>query len=558
MAYGNLSKSLIYSQLGSSAVRKSLLLSLVLVSIFLLCWSNSELFSWSPTSSPSDHASTDRPSKAPVVDELDHDLQIDEPAPHNTPALPSVAAVPTVTPGSLRLPAEYYVESKDDPRCEDTYGLNYLYSLQRSGQQYCKAASSTSTLNCFHTNITTDHTDSFCIASSVSIDPHAEHNPFGLDCHLRNFAAEAAASNSEPVTPDFQTFPDYMFETGPHRIFDDWFKNITHPLRDETDATRSACAGKKSATDGYTILIKRDGGGHLWHSQMEIFSLLLTLDVLRSTTRSTSTPYFTSADIANAQVVLLDSHPDGPFFDLWRLFAKKPVLRLKEWQAQLAAKSTAGEPLCLNNVLLPLPGASNPMWQGDWTPHDCTHSALLSTYVERLKTHYNIPSPSARDPKAPITVTFIDRRKTRKLHNQDAMLKALQRRFPAPDFHIQAVDLAHMSFREQTEIMARTDVLAAVHGAGLTHAVFLPPEASVVEMLPPAFGHKGFRNLAKLRGLRYFSVHMDEKEQVEGWDGNWQAAEELVVGEEVFERVMEVAVGSVLQRGTRDGDVGVL
>ncbi|KAJ9639562.1 hypothetical protein H2199_006597 [Coniosporium tulheliwenetii] len=548
MAYGNSSKSLIHSQLGSSAIRKSLLLSLVLISILLLCWNNSELFSWSTSSAPSDPASTDRPSAASEVDEPDHDLPNHESSSHVIPASPSATAIQTTTPSPLRLPAEYYVESKDDSRCEDTYGLNYLNSLQKSDQQYCKAASSASTLNCFHTNVTADHTDSFCVASSVSIDPHAEHNPFGLDCHLRNFTTEAAVSNSEPVTPDFQFFPDYMFETGPHRIFDGWFKNITHPLQDETDATRSACAGKKSATDGYTILIKRDGGGHLWHSQMEIFSLFLTLDVLRSTTRHTSTPYFTSADIANAQVVILDSHPDGPFFDLWRLFAKKPVLRLKEWQAQLAAQSAAGEPLCLNNVLLPLPGASNPLWQGDWTPRDCTHSALLETYVQRLKTHYSIPDPSIRDPKAPITVTFVDRRKTRKLRNQDAMLKALQRRFPAPDFHIQAVDLAHLSFGEQIEIMARTDVLAAVHGAGLTHAMFLPPEASVVEMLPPAFGHKGFRNLAKLRGCGIL---------VEGWDGNWQAAEELVVREEVFKGVMEAAVESVLHRGTRDGDVSV-
>ena len=119
------------------------------------------------------------------------------------------------------------------------------------------------------------------------------------------------------------------------------------------------------------------------------------------------------------------------------------------------------------------------------------------------------------------------------------------------------VDLAHLSFAEQIEVMSRTDVLAAVHGAGLTHAMFLPPEASVVELLPPGFGHKGFRNLAKLRGLRYFSVHMEKERQPEGYEGDWQAAGELVVQEGVFQEVMGVAVGSVLHRGTRDGDVGV-
>jgi hypothetical protein len=55
---------------------------------------------------------------------------------------------------------------------------------------------------------------------------------------------------------------------------------------------------------------------------MEIWALTHTMDVLRLTAdpaRAGGAFFQAPADVPNSQVVILDGHPDGPFFSLWRL-----------------------------------------------------------------------------------------------------------------------------------------------------------------------------------------------------------------------------------------------
>lgn len=69
--------------------------------------------------------------------------------------------------------------------------------------------------------------------------------------------------------------------------------------------------------------------------------------------------------------------------------------------------------------------------------------------------------------------------------------------------HVKIVDFAPLSFREQLDIIANTDLLIGVHGNGLTHLLFLPNKATVIEYYEggeSAF----FRLFAQLRGLRYY------------------------------------------------------
>ncbi len=49
--------------------------------------------------------------------------------------------------------------------------------------------------------------------------------------------------------------------------------------------------------------------------------------------------------------------------------------------------------------------------------------------------------------------------------------------------------------------MRRTDILVGVHGAGLTHVVFLPPHGFLLELRA---GENHFKNLAGYAGRGYF------------------------------------------------------
>ena len=69
---------------------------------------------------------------------------------------------------------------------------------------------------------------------------------------------------------------------------------------------------------------------------------------------------------------------------------------------------------------------------------------------------------------------------------------------------VQVVDFVDLSFREQLLLVRRTDLLVGVHGAGLTHALFLPPGAHLIEFATGGGNH--FSNLARYGGVRYHAL----------------------------------------------------
>ncbi|KAK0642816.1 EGF domain-specific O-linked N-acetylglucosamine transferase [Lasiodiplodia hormozganensis] len=355
-----------------------------------------------------------------------------------------------------------------------------------------------------------------------------------------------------------ESFPKYLYNTGPYHIWSDYFSTVP-------GLPSQPFCSERQGTPKYTILVKRDGDGNMWHSLLEIFSLYLTLDTLRITPLDPSAhspePFLSAADMSSAQIVILDDYPDGPFFDLWKAIAPLPVVRLKD----IPSYGTAAA--CLDNVIIPLAGGSNPLWRGDWHTGSCTHSQLIDTFTRRVLSHYghgaaNTSSSTSLLPPRPkddtdttttpdLTLTFIDRRTSRALVDTEQHLANLRLHFPR--VRVQAIDFAALPFAEQIRIIQTTDVLVGVHGAGLTHALFLPEGASVVEIQPRRLNYKGFRNLAKMRGHRYFSAHAAANDSAPDWHDL-----DVSVGEDEFLELVGAGIRAVLHRGGREEDVVVV
>jgi protein O-GlcNAc transferase len=422
--------------------------------------------------------------------------------------------------------------------CENKYSVAYIAALQDGRQSYCGPSASQSSFDCFSTQITDSRKDSFCIASNASFSHNQTSTSFKVDC-----------TTDVPLDPN--SFPKYMYETGPNYILSKYFSNL--PRKDSfEDRENALLCHNASISTRSTILLKREGAGNLWHSLLEIFSLYITMDVLRTTPRNTSEssaqPFLSSKDISSTQILLLDEHPDGPYFDLWKLFAPLPIVRLRELPSNF-------DSACMKNVIIPLPGGSNPLWQGDWTAGACTHSVLLDVYVERILTLHGIGGPSAshyRDAPTKLILTFIDRKSSRVLLNAKELFNKVQTRFP--NVHMQAIDLAALPFAEQLKIMQGTDILVGVHGAGLTHSIFLPAESSVVEILPYGLDYRVFRNLAKLRGHLYFSAHAENIGGVVDHQTDWHGLD-VRIEEDRFLELVEAGVRAVLNKGSRSEDV---
>ena len=384
---------------------------------------------------------------------------------------------PAVHEHTLPLPPEYQQAPHELAFCADRFGVPYLEVFSSSSTEYCDAQS-LSSLTCFRNQITNERTDSFCIGGPATLD--LEEKKYKLDCPLRTWTAHGI--------PSLNQFPPYWYQTGPRFVLENYVR---------TGTAQGVRPSSTSGLQNFSILIKReDNLNNLWHRLMEISSLFWTLDVLQMTRNpTTNKPYFSSQDMDNTQVVILDDIGNDPYMDLWALFAGKPTVRLNEINESMPQ---------LGNIIIPLPGGSNPMWSGDWELHSCDRSELIRVFTKRVLDFYKVEEdPMTGD--RPLTLTFIDRKEKRLLVNKDEYLERLKARFP--NVEITAVNFAANSFAEQLKIVCSTDILVGVHGAGLSHGMFLPKASTMVEILPPGVDHKGFRNMAKLLGHNHFSSH---------------------------------------------------
>ncbi|EPS39703.1 hypothetical protein H072_6513 [Dactylellina haptotyla CBS 200.50] len=482
---------------------------------------------------PSDATHNIRPPPPPI-----------SPQPDIAPTRPTPVAAPSSAPAGdaqvdiASLPAIYHPDphetGSDKKWCETRYGPTYLETLAKNARPYC-TESSRSQFDCMHSVMQGEsRRDSFCLAQNVAWDDRR----FNIDCELRDW--------NEPDLqgiPQMNAFNTYWYDTGPRNILTQFvnFGSEAAPWFD-----KNACADSSTPRDdSYKVLIKREGGTNYWHSLMEIFSFYFSIDALQmAINKKTGKPYMSPEDTAKIQVLILDKHDNKNYFELWNLFADKPVQTLPEWASSKHAA-------CLNNVIIPLPGASNPLWQGDWDPRNCDHSVIVDTLRTRILSHLKIPTD--RDLRKPLNLTFIDRKGSRKLSNSADLTAELIKAYPKINVNI--VDMAKLTLREQINIVAHTDVLVGVHGAGHTHGFFLPAQSSVVEILPIDLKHKGFRNLAALRGLRYFSDHAPfTPSDVPDGQRDWHE-EDVVFDKRAFMKLVDAAIQSVAHRGYLDEDV---
>ncbi|CAK7210120.1 hypothetical protein SBRCBS47491_000663 [Sporothrix bragantina] len=336
--------------------------------------------------------------------------------------------------------------------------------------------------------------------------------------------------------------------------------------------------------DSYVILVKREGNNNLWHSLMEIWSMMNSVDVLRMSRHQGTGDalYKTPRDVDNTYIVMLDDYTEESTFNLWQFFSSHPIIKLID---MIKDPSKMPTPLQSDtaHIIVPMAGASNPLWQNDWAVRDCREAPLLKLLVQRVFEHYKVPLEAGPRPVVSgddkdIVVTFIDRRGTRQLINNVELLQALQNRYPS--VVVQAVDFATLPLPNQLRLVQSTDVLVGVHGAGLTHTMFMRENAgAVVEIQPENMGHKGFRNLAAMTGHKYFSAQAkmvlpeelnvdiapgeqaEEKDSKEGDqsaavrrnepDKPWQSSH-VTMEEDRFLALMDVAIKSLYNEGMRN------
>lgn len=109
----------------------------------------------------------------------------------------------------------------------------------------------------------------------------------------------------------------------------------------------------------------------------------------------------------------------------------------------------------------------------------CEKSGLFHAFSKHILHRLNIPMYERKNKK--IRISFLSRdTKFRRVLNENELIDALKAN---ENYDVQKlVYNRNMSFKKQLELTRNTDVLIGMHGAGLTHLLFLPDWAAVFEL----------------------------------------------------------------------------
>lgn len=147
-----------------------------------------------------------------------------------------------------------------------------------------------------------------------------------------------------------------------------------------------------------------------------------------------------------------------------------------------------------------------------------------------------------------LRITFLSRTTMyRKILNEEELLKRIS---SYPSYEVQKVNFGkEISFENQLKITSNTDIFVGIHGAGLTHLLFLPKWATIFEIYN-CEDPNCYKDLARLRGVHYVTWENDSlKESIKSdyEDGTHEKFNNFKFDVDEFERLVKKSANTVLE-----------
>ncbi|XP_076180397.1 EGF-domain O-GlcNAc transferase isoform X2 [Ptiloglossa arizonensis] len=181
------------------------------------------------------------------------------------------------------------------------------------------------------------------------------------------------------------------------------------------------------------------------------------------------------------------------FQDTFEAFSRNPLWDLKTFR---------GEIVCFKNLVFPLlPRMIFGLYYNTPLIYGCEKSGLFKAFGDHVLHRLHIPLHERKNQRIRVTLLSRDTQ-YRKILNEDELVKALKEN---TEYRVKKVVYnKKISFKKQLEITRNSDILIGIHGAGLSHLMFLPDWAAVFEIYnceDPGC----YKDLARLRGVKYFT-----------------------------------------------------
>lgn len=239
-----------------------------------------------------------------------------------------------------------------------------------------------------------------------------------------------------------------------------------------------------------TFVVERREYVNLYHTLIEIFNTFVAIQLF--------------ADDKPFNLLLLDGHCAGHLDSLWdEILQPSQIIRLHDYPQ---------DSIRFSKLVLVPDGYHSPLYNLNRGARR-KDGDLLSQFIDRALAAYNC-QPDHSVEKQLVWVERHDYRPhprsdgiaDRKVADLDQALALLKQMYP--DHRVTVHRFEEIPFREQLKIVRDADVVAGVHGAALTHALFMQPGSELVEFRPRSHRRNTiFEHLAALKDLRYQAFH---------------------------------------------------
>lgn len=236
--------------------------------------------------------------------------------------------------------------------------------------------------------------------------------------------------------------------------------------------------------DKPTIVMKLDAPVNLYHHFCDFINLYASLHINQTFSQ-------------DVDILLWDTHPSGyndHYYGItWKAFSNNKPYELKDFD---------GSRVCFKNVMMPLLARQrNGLFYNSPLAHGCSGSTLFKTFSQFILHRLGIKPQKAELEK--VRIVILSRSTAyRRFLNIKELLRSLGH---LPNVTVRVVDYnERIPFLTQLNTTSKTDIFIGMHGAGLTHLLFLPDWAAVFEVYN--CGDPGcYSDLARLRGVKYFT-----------------------------------------------------
>ena len=243
--------------------------------------------------------------------------------------------------------------------------------------------------------------------------------------------------------------------------------------------------------DTPTIITKIDAPVNMYHHFCDFFNLYAAQHVNNSDEFAFS---------QNVQILIWESFLYHSNFGVsWKAFTSKPIWTLDK---------VAGKKICFKDVMFPLlPRMIFGLYYNTPLIWGCEKSGLFHAFSHHFLHRLGIAEREKLDDR--IHITFLSRQSQyRRIINEDQMIEALNRE---NKFIVKKAVYGHnQDFTEQLKNDQWTDLFVGIHGAGLTHLLFLPDWAVVFELYNCGDANC-YKDLARLRGIHYITWEDNSK-----------------------------------------------